>query len=123
MIEVRQGTLDEFFDSARESAAQIDKGEKVVRKKSIWLDEADFVKLLKPSRLELIKILRGEKSLSISDLMERLNKSRASVGRDLELLKKYGLVNIDREINPSHGQRRVVRPLFDNEILEFKIAV
>ncbi|WP_456382097.1 HVO_A0114 family putative DNA-binding protein [Hydrogenimonas sp.] len=123
MMEIKSGTLDDFFESAKETAEEVDRGRPVTRKKSIWLDTEDFIKLLKPSRIELIKILRGEKKVYISDLMERLHKSRTSVGRDLELLRKYGLVDIETEVNPSHGQKKVVRPLYGDEPIEFRVAV
>ncbi len=123
MTEIKRGTLDEFFASAKETAKEIDAGEKITPKKTIWVETDDFVKLLKPSRVELIRFLRGEKKVYFQTLLERLHKSPSSLSNDLALLSRYGLVQIDTEINPGHGRKKVVRPLFEDEVFELKAAV
>ena len=123
MTEIKRGTIDDFFVSAMETAEEIDKGEKITPKKIIWVEIEDFGKLLKPSRIELIRYLRKKKKVSFSILLKELHKSPSSVNRDLELLEKYGLINIDTETHPGHGRRKVVFPLFDDESFELRAAV
>ena len=123
MTEIRKGSLDEFFVSAKETAKEIDKGISVTPKKTIWLETEDFIRLLKPSRLELIQHLRGREKMDFKTLQTILGKSISSLHADLQLLKHCGLVEFDTEINPGHGRKKVIRPLFGNETFELRAAV
>jgi predicted transcriptional regulator len=123
MTEIKKGTLDEFFASAKETAKEIDARKKITPKKAIWVETDDFLKLLKPSRIELIRFLRGEQKVYYSTLLESLHKSPSSLSQDLELLSRYGLIEIDMEVNPGHGRKKVIRPLFEDEVFELKAAV
>ncbi len=46
MIEIKNGTIDDFFDSALETAKQIDNNVEITPKKSVWIN------LDKPENLE-----------------------------------------------------------------------
>jgi len=38
-IEIKKGSISDFFTSAKETAKEIDAGKKVTRKKTIWLTQ------------------------------------------------------------------------------------
>jgi len=123
MIEIKKGTIDDFFLSAKKTAEEIDKKEKITPKKIIWVETDDFNKFLKPSRVELIRYLRKKKEISLSSLLKELHKSPSSLNRDLELLAKYGLIEVASEINAGHGRRKVIVSLFEGENFELRTAV
>ncbi|WP_297442082.1 hypothetical protein [Sulfurimonas sp.] len=50
MITIQNGTLDDFFDSAIETAKQIDNNEKVTPKHTIWMETESLLSILKPQR-------------------------------------------------------------------------
>ncbi|MCP4351235.1 MAG: hypothetical protein GY795_37700 [Desulfobacterales bacterium] len=47
----------------------------------------------------------------------------ASVNRDLKLLCKYQLVRIVDEKIAGHGIRKIIEPLFGEQVLEFKVEI
>ena len=123
MIKIKSGTLDDFFDAALQTAKEIDVKGSVTPSHTIWMEIDDLSKILKPSRTVLIKYLREKDSVYYSDILNDLNKSPSSLNKDLELLAKYELINITKEVNSGHGVKKVIRPLYINEALEFRAAV
>jgi len=123
MINITSGSLDEFFDSALETAVEIDKDRTVTPKHTIWMEIDDLSMILKPSRTALIKYLREKEFVYYSVVLEDLKKSPSSLNKDLELLAKYELINISKEINSGHGVKKVIKPLYKDETLEFRAAV
>ncbi len=123
MINMTSGTLDDFFNSALETATEIDENRKVTTKHTVWMEIDDLGMILKPSRTALIKYLRSKDSVYYSVILNDLKKSPSSLNKDLELLVKYELINISKEVNSGHGVKKVIRPLYADEELEFRAAV
>jgi len=38
-IEIKKGNISDFFDSAKETAREIDTGRKITRKNTIWVEQ------------------------------------------------------------------------------------
>ena len=123
MVTLKNGTIDDFFDSALESAKEVDNKSKVNEKHTIWMETEDLLNILKPQRTKLIKYLRNKSKVDYSTLLKELNKTPTSLNKDLEILYKVGLVDILKEPNTGHGIKKVVKPLYENEKLEFKAVV
>jgi len=123
MINIQNGTIDDFFESAMQTAKQIDEHEKVTQKHTIWMETEDLLSILKPQRTKLIKYLKNKTKVYYSVILDELKKSPTSLNKDLELLSKYELINILKEPNAGHGIRKVIQPLYHNEQLEFKAVV
>ncbi len=102
-IEIKSGSLSDFFASAKETAKEIDDGKKLTKKNTIWVDSKDLMLLLKPERTHLVNYLRKEKKVIFSELMQVLNRSATSLNNDLKILLKYDLICISKQINPGHG--------------------
>ncbi len=123
MVTLKNGTLDDFFDSALESAKEIDNKANVTEKHTIWMETDDLLNILKPQRTKLIKYLRNKSKVDYSTLLKELDKTPTSLNKDLELLYKIGLVDILKEPNAGHGIKKVIKPLYENEKLEFRAVV
>ena len=123
MINIRNGTIDDFFNSALETAKEIDNNKKVTPKHTIWLETDDLLKILKPQRTKLLKYLKDKNEVDYSVLLRELNKSPSSLNADLELLSKYQLISVTKEVNSGHGLKKVIKPLYPNEHLEFKATI
>ena len=123
MIEIKNGNLDDFFESAMQTAKEIDEHRLVTRKQTIWMSTDDLLALLKPARTKLLKYLKGKSKIYYSVMLKELHKSPASLNKDLDLLVKYQLIDITKEVNPSHGIYKVIQPLFGDQELEFKAVV
>ena len=121
-IEIKAGTLSDFFASAKETAKEIDSGKAITPKNTIWVDAKDLMLLLKPERTNLVRYLRKEKTAIFSHLAKALHRSPVSLNNDLKILSRYGLVTITKETNPGHGVCKVITSNLDDKI-EFRVVV
>lgn len=122
-VELKAGSLSDFFSSAKETAKEIDEKRKVTRKNIIWVDPVDLMSILKPERTKLIQYLRKKRRVVFSELMSDMNRTPVSLNNDLKILSKYQLVNIFKESNSGHGVHKVIEPTFGNEKIEFKAEI
>ncbi len=122
-VKIKQGTLTDFLDSARDTAREIDSGKKLTRKKTIWVEPEDMAQLLKPERTRMIRYLRLHNRVPFPDLVKEMGRTRVSVNRDLEILEKYQLVHTYTEPNPGHGTRKVIQPDFGKEKILLEASV
>jgi predicted transcriptional regulator len=123
MITIQSGTIDDFFKSALHTAKEIDENKKVTPKHTIWMETEDLLNILKPHRTKLLQYLKNKTKVYYSVILDELKKSPSSLNKDLELLLKYQLIDILKEPNAGHGIRKVIKPLYANEQLEFKAVV
>ena len=123
MVTIQNGTIEDFFNSAFQTAKQIDNKEKVTPKHIIWMETNDLLKILKPQRTKLIKYLKNKTKVYYSVMLNELKKSPSSLNSDLELLLRYQLIDVLKEPNSGHGIRKVIKPLYKNEVLEFRAIV
>ena len=123
ILEIKSGSLSDFFASAKETAEEIDEGKRVTRKNIIWVEPSDLMNLLKPERTELVRHLRGKERVVFSDLVNEMKRTAVSLNRDLELLSKYQLVRIFKEKNPGHGVHKIIEPTFGDQKPEFKAEI
>ena len=122
-LKIKKGNLNDFLDSARATAREMDAGKKVTRNKTIWVESEDMMQLLKPERTRMIEYLRANGTVSFSELVKAMNRTRVSVNRDLEVLEKYSLVHTRTESNRGHGLRKMVLPDFGREKILLEAAV
>jgi predicted transcriptional regulator len=74
-----------------------------------FADPLDMMECLTAQRIRLCQAVR-KKRMSISALAEELGRNRGSVTRDVNKLKKFGLVRLREEVNPGHGVVQIVEP-------------
>jgi predicted transcriptional regulator len=123
MITIQSGTIDDFFKSALHTAKEIDENKKVTPKHTIWMETEDLLNILKPHRTKLLQYLKNKTTVYYSVILDELKKSPSSLNKDLELLLKYQLIDILKEPNAGHGIRKIIKPLYADEQLEFKAVV
>ncbi len=123
MVNIKNGTIEDFFDSALQTAKEIDNNEKVTPKHTIWMETDDLLKILKPQRTKLLQYLKNKTKIYYSVLLKEMKKSPSSLNRDLELLSKYQLIDISKEPNAGHGIRKVIKPLYSDEEIEFRATL
>ena len=82
-IELKTGGINEFFNSAKETANEIDSGKKVSKKNIVWINTTDLVQILKPERTKIVTFLRGKKEVVFSDLEVEMGRTKASLNNDL----------------------------------------
>ena len=122
-IELKAGSLNDFFASAKETAREIDEGTKITQKNIVWVAPSDLMAILKPERTKLVRYLREKRKVIYSELMTAMNRTPVSLNNDLNILSKYQLIKILREPNPGHGMHKVIESAFGSEKIEFKAVI
>ncbi len=118
---IKIGSIEDFFESAKQTAKEIDEGKKITRKHTIWVEPSDINELLK--RTELIHYLRNKKKITVRQIAKDMNRSSASLKRDLNVLSKYQLINIYTEIDEKNRARSLVESSFGNQKIEVKAEI
>jgi len=107
-VRVTSDGVKGFFDRAREHARKLDRGEEVAPELTISFEKAsDMMRVLSAQRLRLLRVAR-KKATPVSDLAVDLKRDTRAVGRDVDLLVRFGLLRTRYEKNPGHGKRRIV---------------
>ena len=122
-VELKAGSLTDFFASAKKTAREIDEGKQATRKNIIWVEPVDLMSILKPERTKLVQYLRKKKKVIFSELMADMDRTPVSLNNDLKILSKYHLVNIYKVSNPGHGVHKVIEPTYGDEKIEFKAEI
>lgn len=107
---------DGFEGHRRRSLARIagmERGERPEAEKVItFADPVDMLACLSAQRVRLCQTVR-RKRLSISGLAQELGRNRGAVTRDVNQLRKLGLVRLREQTNPGHGIVQIVEPVAD----------
>ncbi len=119
--EMRIGSIDNFFESAKQTAREVDERKKITRKCTIWVEPSNLNELLK--RTKLIQYLRNKKKITIRQMAEDMNQSSASLKRDLNILSKYRLIRIYSEMDESNRAQRLVEASFGNRKIEIRAEI
>jgi predicted transcriptional regulator len=91
--------------------AKLEKGERLGPEKVItFADPMDMLACLSAQRVRLCQTVR-QKHLSISALAAELGRNRGAVTRDVNELRKLGLVRLREQKNPGHGVMQIVEPV------------
>ncbi len=85
-----------------------------------FADPLDMVECLSKERIRIVQTIRNRK-LSISSLAEELGRNRGSVTRDVNKLRKFGLLRLREQVNPGHGVVQIVEPVAKK--IEMRVAI
>jgi len=97
-----------FFDRAREHARKLDRGLELAPEITVSFENAsDMMRVLSAQRIRLLRVAR-KKATPVSDLAVGLRRDTRAVGRDVDLLERFGLLRTRYEKNAGHGKRRIV---------------
>jgi predicted transcriptional regulator len=110
-IKVFADGFDGHVQRSRERSRRRESGERLEPEKIItFADPAMMIECLTAQRMRLVETAR-KKKLSISALAEELGRNRGAVTRDVNKLKKLGLIRLREKINPGHGIVQLVEPV------------
>ena len=123
-IRIQTGNLSDFFESARDTAREIDRGERLTRKNTIWVKPEELPRLLKPRRISLVRYLRGKHQVMSDDLAASMNHTPGMLKRDLSILSEYQLVRVfDHKDSETSEVRKMIEPTFGSHLLEFRAEI
>jgi predicted transcriptional regulator len=109
--EIRVETVDTFFERGRKFAKAADRGDRIAPSRVVAFERVeDLLGLLTAKRVILMKQVKETPS-SISMLARTLNRDRSAVTRDVQVLERFGVVQVTEKILPGHGKQKWVTPL------------
>lgn len=118
-ITVKSGNADEFFSRVRKIAKKFDKGEVVDSSNTITFeDPADMIKFLSPARIAVIQAIKSHPATTITNIARFVERNQSSVSKDIKEMVKFGIVKVEKGINPGHGQAKFVNLAFPTLILQ-----
>src|SRR6266852_698912 len=102
-IEIRVESADAFFERGRRIAELADRGARMPPSRIVAFEDVeDLLAVLTEKRMLLLKALK-ETQGSIAELARRLKRDRSAVTRDVQLLERYGVVEVCERPLPGHG--------------------
>jgi predicted transcriptional regulator len=109
--EIRVETVDTFFERGRKLAKAADRGVHIARSRVVAFEDVnDLLRLLTAKRVLVLQQVKETPS-SISMLAKKLNRDRSAVTRDVQLLERFGVVQVTEKPLPGHGKQKWVTPL------------
>lgn len=106
---MRTGTVEAFFDRARSAARRADRGEAFDGTITLsFEDPQQMFAVLSAARRALVQAVIG-RPMTMAELTRTLKRERTAITKDVKLLEAAGLLHTQRESNPGHGVKTVVR--------------
>ncbi len=89
-------------------ANKMDRKERITPVRRISLESAaDLLSHLTPVRQELLAVVR-EHPASVTAVAAMLKRNRSAVSRDVQAMRKAGLLRLKTQANPGHGTVKIV---------------
>jgi predicted transcriptional regulator len=103
--------VDTFFERGRKLAKAADRGDVIPSSRVVAFEDVEsLLHVLTEKRVLLLKQIR-ETPTSISLLAKKLNRDRSAVTRDVQLLERFGVVEVTDKPLPGHGRQKWITPL------------
>jgi len=104
-----------------ERAGKRERGERLESERIFtFSDPLHMFECLTVQRVRLYQVAR-EKRLSITALAAELGRNRGAVTRDVNKLRKFGLIRLREQVNPGHGVVQIVEPVAEK--VEMRVAL
>jgi len=109
--EIRVESVASFFERGRKLARAADRGGRIPSSRVVAFEDInDLLCLLTAKRVLLLKQVKETPS-SISKLAKALNRDRSAVTRDVQMLERFGVVEVTEKPLSGHGKQKWVAPL------------
>ena len=111
--EIRVERVDSFFERGRKAAKAADQGERIPLSRVVAFEDFEsLLHVLTEKRVLLLKQVK-EKPTSISMLAKKLKRDRSAVTRDVQVLERFGVIQVTEKPLPGHGRQKWITPLAD----------
>ena len=109
--EIRVEPVGKFFARGRKLAALADRGDPIPPSRVVAFDDVEsLLHVLTEKRVLLLKQVK-ETPASISDLARKLKRDRSAVTRDVQVLERFGVLQVTEKPLPGHGRQKWVKPV------------
>jgi predicted transcriptional regulator len=103
--------VDSFFERGRKLAKAADRGEAIPSSRVVASEDvASLLHVLTEKRVLVLKQIK-ETPTSISELAKKLKRDRSAVSRDVQVLERFGVIQVTEKPLPGHGRQKWITPL------------
>ena len=109
--EIRVERVDTFFERGRTYAKAADLGAAIPSSRVVAFEDVEsLLHVLTEKRVLLLKQIK-ETPTSISLLAKKLKRDRSAVTRDVQVLERFGVIEVTEKPLPGHGRQKWITPL------------
>ena len=109
--EIRVERVDTFFERGRKLAKAADRGNAIPSRRVVAFEDVEsLLHVLTEKRVLLLKQVKATPT-SISLLAKKLKRDRSAVTRDIQVLERFGVVEVTERPLPGHGRQKWITPL------------
>jgi len=111
--EIRVERVERFFERGRKLAKLADQGVAIPSSTVVAFEDVEsLLKVLTEKRVLLLKQIK-QTPTSITLLAKKLKRDRSAVTRDVQILERFGVIQVTEKPLPGHGRQKWVTPLAD----------
>ena len=109
--EIRVERVDTFFERGRRLAKAAGRGDAIPSSRVVAFEDVEsLLHVLTEKRVLLLRQIKKTPT-SISLLAKKLNRDRSAVTRDIQVLERFGVVQVTEKPLPGHGRQKWITPL------------
>jgi predicted transcriptional regulator len=109
--EIRVERVDAFFERGRKLAKLADLADSIPFSRVVAFEDVEsLLHVLTEKRVLLLKQIKKTPA-SISLLAKTLKRDRSAVTRDVQILERFGVVQVTEKPLPGHGRQKWITPL------------
>ena len=109
--EIRMERVDSFFERGRKLAKAADRGDAIPSSRVVAFEDVEsLLHVLTEKRVLLLRQV-NETPTSISVLAKKLKRDRSAVTRDVQVLERFGVLQVTGKPLPGHGRQKWITPL------------
>jgi predicted transcriptional regulator len=109
--EIRVERPEAFFERGRKTAGVADRGGRISPSRVVAFEEVEsLLQVLTEKRVLLLRQVK-ETPASIAALARKLGRDRSAVTRDIQLLERFGVVQVTEKTLPGHGRQKWISPV------------
>ena len=109
--EIRVERVDSFFERGRKLAKAADRGNAIPFSRVVAFENVEsLLHVLTEKRVLLLRQV-NQTPTSISLLAKNLKRDRSAVSRDVQVLERFGVIQVTEEPLPGHGRQKWIAPL------------
>ena len=109
--EIRVERVDSFFERGRKLAKAADRGNAIPSSRVVAFEDVEsLLHVLTEKRVLLLRQV-NQTPTSISLLAKNLKRDRSAVSRDVQVLERFGVIQVTEKPLPGHGSQKWIAPL------------
>ena len=111
--EIRVERVDNFFERGRKLAKLADQGVAIPSSRVVAFEDVEsLLHVLTEKRVLLLRQVK-QTPTSITLLAKKLKRDRSAVTRDVQVLERFGVIQVTEKPLPGHGRQKWITPLAD----------